>query len=65
MRFLLVIFALSGVACDRPCRELADALCSQPGTDERTCDAWRARTSRVPTQTCESALRTWKRDRTK
>jgi hypothetical protein len=69
MRFLpLLIVApalLAIAACDRPCRELADTLCSQPGTDERSCEAWRERTSRVPTQTCESALRTWKRDRTK
>ena len=61
----LVVSLLALAACDRPCRELADTLCSQPGTDERTCDAWRERTSRVPTQTCESALRTWKRDRTR
>ncbi len=51
--------------CDRPCRELADTLCSQPETDEATCDAWRERTGRVATQTCELALRTWKRDRTR
>lgn len=65
MRILLVILILTGLGCNRPCRELADTLCSQPGTDEQTCNAWRERTSRVPTQTCESALRTWKRDRTR
>ncbi len=60
---LLALALLAG--CNQPCRELADTLCSQTGTDERTCDAWRERASRVPTQTCELALRTWKRDRTR
>ncbi len=62
---LLFVLTLMTGACQRPCRELADTLCSQPGTDERTCEAWRDRTGRVPTSTCELALRTWKRDRTR
>ncbi len=66
LAFGLLPFALSlSTGCERSCHDLADTLCSQPGTDERTCEAWRERTSRVPVQTCELALRSWKRDRTR
>lgn len=62
---LLPIAVAASVGCQRPCRELADTLCSEPGTDAPTCEAWRERTGRVPAETCELALRAWKRDRTR
>jgi hypothetical protein len=65
MRWLLtvgawaVVVALSG--CDRTCEKLADRLCEQASlaNDKNAasqCEAWRERTSRVPSAACAGAL---------
>lgn len=59
------IFCLFSYGCERPCKQLADELCRQTGSDDRACEEWKERTSRVPSHTCEVGLRAINQGRTR
>lgn len=62
---LVAFFCLFSVGCERPCKQLADELCRQTGSDDRACEEWKDRTSRVPSHTCEVGLRAINQGRTR
>lgn len=64
-RFVLVAgMALAALAgCDRPCKRLADQLCSRNANDDAACERWKERIARVSPETCETGLRLLDRER--